>query len=130
MERIIPHNIHLGVKTIHERVLKSAYNPKGYVKVSLGKGNQKQVHRLVAQAFIPNPENKPNVNHINGITSDNRVENLEWCTQAENVNHAKETGKFDCITGKNNHRTKLNEVQVLEIKRKYKTGNYIKYLFI
>lgn len=66
-------------------------NLQGYTKVSLGwVKNWKQyfVHRLVWLAFIPNPENKPQINHKNWIRNDNRVENLERCTNAENGIHS------------------------------------------
>lgn len=64
----------------------------GYYKVNLGKYGTYLVHRLVAQTFIPNSENKPQVNHINGNKRDNRVENLEWVTASENAQHALRTG--------------------------------------
>ena len=52
-----------------------------------GKSEKKQISRLVAVAFIPNPENKPNVDHIDGVRFHNFVENLRWCTQSENINY-------------------------------------------
>jgi len=70
--------------------LNPTINSAGYCVVSifLNKGaKQLRVHRVIAAEFIPNLENKPQVNHKNGIKSDNRIENLEWCTGSENVKH-------------------------------------------
>lgn len=76
-------------------MLSQARNERGYLKVFLcsgGKGENKKVHRLVAEAFLPNEKNLPEVNHINGVKSDNRVENLEWVSTRENIVHAYKTG--------------------------------------
>ena len=68
------------------RQLRPQKTEYGYLRVRI-LGKNCKIHRLVAKAFIPNLENKPHVNHINGIKTDNRVENLEWCTISENAIH-------------------------------------------
>lgn len=80
-----------GLRKYPGKVLLQELTSDGYLRVVLSKNNLKQRfmgHRLVAQSYIPNPCNYLYVNHINGNKSDNRVENLEWCTQEENEQHS------------------------------------------
>lgn len=79
------------VKSLYtNRILNPMKHTKGYLRVRLYKNSvasNQRIHRLVAEAFIPNPENKPQVNHIDENKTNNRVDNLEWVTNKENCNH-------------------------------------------
>ena len=113
-----------------ERILKQGTTKQGYKVVNLSKNSVVSsffVHRLVCSHFVQNPECKKYVNHLNGITNDNRVENLAWCTQSENVLHAYTLGykiseetrnkMSDARKGikfSESHRKKLSEMQMGE----------------
>lgn len=93
-------------------ILKQTLTTTGYKKVELYKDKKRKtykVHRLVALAFILNSENKPNINHKDGNPLNNTVENLEWCTQKENVEHAIKTGL-----------KKVYKFEIKELKELYK----------
>lgn len=86
------------------KILKQTPDKDGYLMVGLhlkGHTTTKKVHRLVCYAFHPNPENKPQVNHKDGIKSNNFDDNLEWSTDVENKKHANENGLSRYLTGKN-----------------------------
>lgn len=106
-------------------ILKNVVGTTGYYRVAL-RINKKQVpysvHRLLAQAFIPNPDNKPCINHINSNRLDNSLDNLEWVTYSENNSHAHKLGGQSKYYGEKHHRSKLNWDKVNEIRNKYKNG--------
>lgn len=100
------------------KFLKLLIDKYGYYRVNLNKDNKmstQNIHRLVAIHFIPNPENFLQINHINGIKSDNKVENLEWCDTYHNLNHSY-INKLK--------RIKLTKKDVYDIKELYKSGKY------
>ena len=106
------------VKNNKGRILKGGFNTKGYPHVCVkleGVQATYKVHRLVAIAFIPNPNNLPQVNHIDGDKTNNSVENLEWCTGEYNIKHKTENGLCSHIHGEEHPKHILTEEQVVEI---------------
>lgn len=106
-----------------KKMLKPRQNKEGYWHLDLTKDKKRHgrfIHRLVATTFIPNPENKPQINHIDFNPANCHVSNLEWCTPRENVQHTIRHGrKAPQPKGEDNKNSKLTNEQVREIKRLY-----------
>jgi len=105
--------------------LKQHINWKGYAMTSIsknGKAFNTGTHRLVAAAFIPNPDNLPQVNHKDGNKLNNHVDNLEWCTSQQNHIHGRATGLFNIPKGEQLGQSKLTVADVEAIKTRYRDG--------
>ena len=103
--------------------LKTRINKYGYEQCTLMKDNKPKtflVHRLVAITYIPNPNNYPQVNHINGIKNDNRIYNLEWCTVSKNTKHAFDNNLSDfrntCLRNLREYNEKNKYIKVVLVK--------------
>jgi len=118
------HKYNRVYKTRREsKVIKQSYNFRGYLRIDMRSTDRKSgmteaSHRLIAKTFIPNPNSYPQVNHINGIKDDNRVENLEWCTNLQNNRHARIMGSYPDLSKPENFiSNKLDVIQVLTIRK-------------
>jgi hypothetical protein len=108
-------------------VLKGSIAGNGYLRHSLSFRDQryyKSVHRMVAEAFLENPNKHNQVNHKDGNKLNNNVTNLEWCSASHNINHAYDNKLAIGRAGSKNSMAKLTEAEILEIVRLYNTGMY------
>ena len=107
-----------------KKIIKPWINRQGYLIVDLCKNSKSKhfpVHRLVAQAFIPNPENKPEPNHEDGNKFNNHVSNLKWATKSENIQHAMDIGLNH--SGEKSCKAKLTNAQAKYIRKVYIWGD-------
>ena len=114
-----------------DRILKPLNNPRGYFVVGLLRPETKQrplmIHRLVLEAFCGEaPSDKHQGNHLNGNKTDNRIENLEWVTHAENIQHAYDTGLHGRYIGENASSAKLTNEQAIDILNRIANKEYRK----
>lgn len=112
----------INATIVRKRKIFKPNNSNGYARVKLN-GKFHFVHRLVANAFVPNPENKPQINHKDGNKLNNRADNLEWCTNSENIKHALSTGLKKSLKGIPH---KITHAIATEIRRAYKKGDAVR----
>lgn len=112
-------------KTSNTKIIDGWVSNAGYNRVTLrrhDKRYRRAVHRLVAEAFIPNPKNKSQVNHIDGDKLNNHVNNLEWVTSYENVKHSIKNNLNNPQKGEGHPFSKLKEEDVMRINERYDNG--------
>lgn len=108
------------------KVLSTNVDSHGYVTTSitgLNRDRIKGMHRIVATVFLPNPNGLPEVNHLDGVKTNNRIDNLEWCTKKGNQDH--EALVLQQRSGTNNYMNKLTDEKVIEIHNLCKEGNLL-----
>ena len=107
------------------RTLKPAYDKDGYLLVSLyknGKAKKKRIHRLVIEAFVPNPNNLPDVNHLDEIKTNNELSNLEWCTRRYNTNYGTRIERIVQIQSKKVRAVNIKTGEVIRFKSTAEAG--------
>jgi len=108
-----------GGKPKERHELKGGKETTGYLSTRIG-GKAMRIHVLVATTFLIRPEGKMHVNHKNGIKHDNTLENLEWCTHRQNIDHAVINHLTSLNRGSKNGMAKITEEIVMNIKKEYK----------
>lgn len=107
----------------NNKILKTRKNNKGYERINLCKNNKQKtflIHRLVAYMFIPNPQNKPYIDHIDTNPLNNHVSNLRWCTQKENMNNIKtKTENYHNQGGKGKQKNEEHKKKLSEANKKW-----------
>ena len=112
-----------GGRFFSGRLMAQSKDKDGYLILGLysnRKGKTFKVHRLVAKAFVDNPYNLPEVNHIDEDKTNNHADNLEWCSTAYNLTYGH---RLDCVRGENAPKSKLTPDQIKEIRRTYIKGD-------
>lgn len=106
-------------RIIQPRILKPVNNGKGYLTVVLSNKKQRYIHRIVAETFLKKHSKNTQVNHKDGIKNNNKLSNLEWVSNSENLKHSYKIGTHTPMNqkGENNPRARLNKIEVLKIKR-------------
>lgn len=125
LRREVPHAKY-GSRVVDSQELSPSFTTKKYLQVRFCVDKVKtteKLHRLVAQAFIPNLENKPCVNHKDGVKTNNLVGNLEWCTWSENTQHATELGLMPDNRGSRSYRSILTEEDIPIIRERLSNGD-------